>query len=252
MDDFSRLMKQIPKWFVGLMGALSSRLRTTNDRLKSIEASGGVLPPPAHGAAAKPYHNTLRILNTMELLWHRDGVKDGKEWNLQRKIVEGELTEIFGDPAQKVKTLLDLLCAEGVLAAKQDSYRAVILSMPNRAALSQFAKFVTSFTKANPNLRELPDAIPHIMKLLVKMEGKAPYDQFTVTIEELQDAGKTAGLDCANWGNYIPAFQGFGEIIKPTKTSSESGLGLRVTKGDVATLAKHLSVFQKLSQNQLD
>ena len=55
LDDFGKLMRQIPKWFVGLMSALSGRLRVTNDRLKVIEAAGGTVPPPAQGVSAKPY-----------------------------------------------------------------------------------------------------------------------------------------------------------------------------------------------------
>lgn len=252
LDDFTKLMRQIPKWFVGLMSALSGRLRITNDRLKSIEASGGAIPPPAQGQAAKPYHNTLRMLHIMELLWHRDGVKEGKDWNLSRKIIEDELTQVFGDSPQRVKLLLDLLCSEGVLTSKLDSYRATTLSMPNRAALSQFAKFVTTFTKSNPNLRDLPEAIPQMMKILVKLESKAPYDQFTVSLEELKEAAASASIKPTNWADYIPAFQGFGDTIKPTKTSSESGLGLRITKGELTTLARHLAVFQKLSSMQQD
>jgi hypothetical protein len=252
LDDFGKLMRQIPKWFVGLMSALSGRLRVTNDRLKVIEAAGGTVPPPAQGVSAKPYHNTLRMMHTMELLWHRDGSKDGKEWNIARKVIEDELTQVFGDPPQKVKLLLDILCAEGVLGSKLDSYRATTLYMQNRAALSQFAKFVTTFTKSNPKLREIPEAIPQIMKLLVKLEAKAPYDQFTVSLEELKDAGAAAQMTTTNWADYIPAFQGFGDTIKPTKTSSESGLGLRVAKGEISTLARHLAVFQKLSLHQLD
>lgn len=252
LDDFNKLMKQIPKWFVGLMSALSGRLRTTNDRLKAVEASGSPVPPPAQGAATKPYHNTLRMLHIMELLWHRDGTKEGKEWNLQRKVIEDELTQVFGDSPQRVKLLLDLLSSEGILVSKLDSYRAVCLSMPNRAALSQFAKFVTNFVKSNPSLRELPDAIPQIMKIVVKMESKAPYDQFTVTLEELQQEATAASLSPNNWADYLPSFQGFGDTIKPTKTSSESGVGLRITKGELAALSRHLAVFHKLSRLQLD
>jgi hypothetical protein len=252
LDDFTKLMKQIPKWFVTLMGALSSRLRVTNDRLKSIEAAGGTLPNPAANQTFKPYRNTLKMLHTMELLWHRDGLKEGKEWNLPRKTIEDELTLVFGDAPQNVKSLLDLLCAEGILVSKLDSYRAVTISMPNRAALSQFAKFVTSFTKANPNIRELPDALPTIMKLLVRFEAKSPYNQFTVSLEELTEAAAAASLPASNWGDYLPSFNGFGDTIKPVKTSTPSGLGLRVMKGELATLARHLAVFQKLSLQQID
>jgi CRP-like cAMP-binding protein len=251
LDDFSKLMKQIPKWFVGLMSALSSRLRTTNDRLKVIEGSTGN-SGAAGGLSTKPYQSTLRILHTMELLWHRDGAKDGKDWTIQRKQVEDNLTGVFGESNDKVKAILDVLCSEGVLVSKMDSYKAIVLSMPNRASLRNFANFITALTKGKPHVKSLPTEVMDIMSTIVRLEGKAPYDQFTISLEELYDEAKATKLDSVNWKNHLNDLQGFGEFLKLTKTSSQSGLGLRVIKGELTGLIKNLSIFNKIAHRHID
>lgn len=253
LDDFGKLMKQIPKWFVGLMSALSGRLRTTNERLKSIE-NGGVLPPAGNAApfGAKPYQTTLRMLHIMELLWHRDGTKEGKDWMIPRKSVETELSDVFGESPAQVKALLEMLCAENILQSKVDAYRNAVLSMPNRAALRQFASFVDGITKTNPKLRALPPEVLNILTILIRLEAKAPYDQFTVTLEELQEEAAAAKMDSSGWKEHLSSLQGFGDMIKMTKTSSKSELGLRVTKGELTGLSRNLSVFSKLAQKGLD
>ncbi len=255
MDDFSKLMKQIPKWFVGLMSALSGRLRTTNERLKGLEAKGGA-PAPAvviqGKIAEKPFQSIKRILNIMELLWHRDGTKDGKDWSIQRKILEDEICGVFGEEPAKILTLLDVLCTEKILVAKQDSYKNNVIAMPNRGSLRQFSTFLTDFTKGNPNMSVVPEPLMNMLRMISKQSAKAPYDQFTVTLEDLEEEAKTAGLVPERWKDLMPIFAGFGEGLKPTKTSTKSGLGLRVIKTDVATLMKNLTTFNKLAEKKLD
>jgi CRP-like cAMP-binding protein len=267
MDDFSKLMKQIPKWFVGLMTALSGRLRTTNDRLKSLEtganASSTPTSAPTNGptngqtattstAAAKPFQGVMRVMHVLELLWHRDGTKEGKDWMIQRKTAEDELTKVFGEDPAKVTALLDLLCSEGILLSKQDAYKNQVLSMPNRASLRQFGIFMAQFVAANPAMHAVPEPLMHMLRSLARMAQKAPYDQFTVTLEELMEDGKAAGVNSDGWAGHIRSFNSFGESAKPVKTSSKSGLGIRVIKVDLTTLMKNLNVYNKLSEKKLD
>ena len=256
LDDFSKLMKQIPKWFLGLMSALSGRLRTTNERLNGIEAKGGGAPPPAVGLdgkiAEKPFQSIKRILHIMELLWHRDGAKDGKDWTIQRKVLEDEICGIFGEPPAKILTLLDLLCTEKILLAKQDSYKNNVMAMPNRGSLRQFTTFLTDFTKSNPTMLGTPEPLMNILQMIIKIAAKAPYDEFTVTLEELEAEAKAAEINSHNWKDMMPIIAGLGGGLKATKTSTNSGLGLRVVKTDVATLVKNLTTFNKLAQRKLD
>ena len=259
LDDFGKLMKQIPKWFVGLMSALSGRLRTTNDRLKSLEAGGsataGATPAPTSAATSsgtKPFQGVMRIMHVLELLWHRDGAKEGKDWMIQRKTAEEELTKVFGEDPAKVAALLELLCSEGILLSKQDTYKNQALSMPNRASLRQFGLFMNNFVAANPSMQAVPDPLMHMLRSLTRMATKAPYDQFTVTLEELMEDGKAAGVNSDGWSGHVRSFNSFGESAKPVKTSSKSGIGIRVTKADLSTLMKNLNVYNKLSEKKLD
>ena len=265
LDDFGKLMKQIPKWFVGLMSTLSARLRTTNDRLKEIEAAA---KSSAQGTptqvSEKRFNTTLRQIHLMELVWHRDGTKEGKDWMVQRKIVEDELVGVFGENSEKLNLLIDLLVKEGVFSAKSDSYKNATLSLTNRGSLKQFGAFLMTFAKNNPKLSVVPEQLMNILRIVMKLATKAPYDQFTVTTEEIMEAaeattpasakaGSTA-IDTENageWKAFVEQFTTFGESIKPIKTSTKIGLGLRVIKAELPTLVKNLNVINKLAELKL-
>jgi CRP/FNR family transcriptional regulator, cyclic AMP receptor protein len=251
LDDFGKLMKQIPKWFVSLMSTLSGRLRTTNDRIKSLEATGKVAPAAPALVATKPFQTVLRQIHIMELIWHRDGTKDGKDWMVQRKIITEELIGVFSENPDKLDALIELLCKEGILNVKVDGYKNPTLSMPNRGSLRQCAAFLTLFTKDNPNLSSVPEPLMNILKMLVKLAAKAPYDHFTVTVEELMEEAK-ATTSHENWKNLVASFTTFGEAIKPVKTSTKTGLGLRVIKADLNSLVRNLNVINRLAEKNLN
>lgn len=255
VDDFGKLMKQIPKWFVGLMSALSGRLRTTNDRLKALETSGKApsTSSPASSSGqdgSKPFQAVLRQIHIMELVWHRDGSKEGKDWMVQRKVIETELTDVFGEDPAKLGQLIELLIKEGVFSLKTDSYKNPTLSLANRGSLRQFATFLKSFATDNPTTTEVPDALMNILRIIVKLASKAPYDQFTITTEELMTEAKATNSP-DEWKAQVALFTSFGECIKPVKTSTKTGIGLRVIKTDLGTLVKNLNVISKLSDLKL-
>jgi CRP-like cAMP-binding protein len=259
LDDFGKLMKQIPKWFVGLMSALSGRLRTTNDRLKQVEAaaaaakSGGVAPAEnIGGLPQKPFLSVLRMIHVMELLWHRDGSKDGKEWVLARKIAEETLTQLFGETPARVKALLDLLASEQILSTKQDQYKNPVLVLANRGALRQFAEFTGKFVAANPNLRAIPEMNMNILKVLHRLGSKAPYDQFTSNYEDILEEAKALNIPTQGWDSAIKVMGNYGDAIKLVKTSSKAGFGLRIVKTDFMSLIKDLNAFNKISAAGLD
>lgn len=254
LDDFGKLMKQIPKWFVGLMTALSGRLRTTNDRLKQMESSGGSASSPSTSVATRtrPFQNLLRMLYVMELMWHRDGTKEGKDWCLQRKVIEESLVNTFGETKEKVAAVIELLIQEQIIVSKIDSYKNVTLALTNRAALRQFADFMNQFTKSNPTLSAIPASVTHILKLLQKLAGKAPYEQFTATLEELVEEAMVAGLDTGQWPTLVKGMGTYGDALKVVKTTTKSGIGLKVTKADFPDLLRNLNAFSRASQSKLD
>lgn len=250
--DFAALMKQIPKWFVGLMGALSGRLRTTNDRLKILENPGQADRGGLALSGRKPFLNTIRILHTIDLILHRDGLKDGKDVSMPRKNLEDQLVQIFGESPARVKAILDALCAEGVLSSKTDGFKHSTLSLPNRALLTHLTQFLSVFTKNNPNLNQVPESALSMTKIIIKMAAEAPYDTFTVTLEELIAEAGPLGLDSSAFQAQIGLFNSLGDAVKASKTSAKSGLGLRVVKADVHSFQKNITFYNKLSASGLD
>jgi len=250
--DFAALMKQIPKWFVGLMGALSSRLRTTNDRLKSLESPGQADRSGITASTRRPYLNTIRILHTIELILLRDGIKDGKDIAINRKNLEEQLVGVFGESPQRVQGLLDVLCSELILSPKVDAYKNIVLTLSHRSNLAQLTKFVTMLSTNNPRLTEIPDTVVTIFKLLAKLAPKSPYDSFTATLEDLIAEAATEGLDSANFQKYVGSINTYGETVKTTKASGQLGIGLKVNKTEIQRFVRNVLIFSKISAKQLD
>lgn len=255
LDDFTKLMKQIPKWFVGLMTALSGRLRTTNDRLKQVEASAkgsAVAPTSAGSTSVKPFQNLLRMVYVLELLWHRDGTKEGKEWCLQRKLAEDTLTMTFGEAPERVKALTALLISEQIVATRQDQYKNVTLALTNRGSLRQLTEFISAFTTQNPNVRAISEGTMGVLKILHKLGSKAPYEQFTCSAEDIIEEAKASGVDPSDWGPALKSFITFGETLKVVKSTSKSGIGIRIVKESFPEFLKNISIFNKISAAKLD
>lgn len=235
-DDFGKLMKQIPKWFVGLMAALSSRLRQTNERLKKLEGSIGTSGAPAAAGKGKPFQHVIRQLNMVILLWHKDGEKDGKDVVLPKAAMEKTMVELFGEDADKLKMLLEVLVKEKFLSTRQDSYKNVVLTTPNRATLNSFAAFIAAFVKANPKRPYLSADAIGMLRTLEKMTLQAPYDTSSVSVGDLKKQGQKDGFNVNNWDAEVTSFQNAGEEVRVVKTSS--GPGLRTTKKDVGGYLK--------------
>jgi len=247
LDDFGKLMKQIPKWFVGLMSALSSRLRTTNDRLKNLESNGAAAGPAAD--KGRPYQAVLRQLNVIGLLWHRDGEKDGKDSTLRRVPMEQALTELFNENPQKLQELLAILIKQKMLSVRQDAYKNQVLVLANRAALTQVVTFINAFVKGNPKKAYLTAEAVDIILVLEKLVLAAPYDASTVPLSDLAKEGKRAGKVTTNWEKEITSLQKVGEEVKLVKTST--GVGLKASKKDIAHFARHCELLAELYKANL-
>lgn len=240
-DEFGKLMKQIPKWFVGLMSSLSNRLRQTNERLQKLET----------GATSKgiPFQNVTRILNVMVLIWHKDGEKDGKDFVLQKQPLETTLLNVFNEEPEKLKLLFETLVKEKVLATRQDAYKNVVFTIPNRAVLTQLATFIPMFVKANPKQPFLSEDAIQILRVLDGLAQASPYDTVTCSLNDLTAQGKRLGLPTGKWEAAIQTLQHAGEEVKLVKTSS--GPGIRTTKKDSPVALRHHEVLAALFRSGL-
>ena len=241
-EDFGKLIKQIPKWFVGLMQALSSRLRQANERLKKLE---GMNTTPGKG---KPFQNAARTLNILMLLWHKDGEKEGKDWVLRKLETEKLMIELFNEDKDKLKTLLEVLVKEKLLTTRPDSYKNVVLAMSNRGSLNALASAIGAFLKTNPAKPCLSDGAIAMVRVLERLTMAAPYDTSTVTVGDLEKEGKRDGYNTTTWATEIKAFQPL-EEVKMVKTSS--GVGLRTTKKDVQIFLKHHEIIAAMYKANL-
>jgi CRP-like cAMP-binding protein len=241
-DDFSKLMKQIPKWFVGLMTALSTRLRQTNDRLKKLEGMSVT--------KGTPFQSVIRILNVLVLLWAKDGEKDGKDTVLQKSIAENTLVGLFNEDAEKVKQLFDVLVGEKLLSSRQDGYKNVVLVSPNRAVLGQLATFIQKFIATNPPRPCLPDNVLAMLRILEMITMSAPYDTTNVSLADLVKEGKREGLNTASWEQDIKLLQNIGsEEVRMVKTSN--GIGLRTNKKEISGFVRYHQAIARMFKSNL-
>lgn len=241
-EDFAKLMKQIPKWFVGLMSALSTRLRQTNERLKNLEscmnnpASKTAAPSPT-SAGTKPFQTVVRVLSVLHLLWNKDGEKDGKDWILGKLPTEKQLTEIFGEDPAVLKRIFEVLVKEKVLVTRQDSYKNVAFALQNRSQLNSLAGFIVQFGKFSPKTPHITHSQLTMLKTLDQLVQSSPYDSVTVSLADLQKKAQQLPVESGTWGEDIKVFGNLGDDIKLVKASS--GPGLKTTKKDCALTVKH-------------
>lgn len=240
-EDFAKLMKQIPKWFVSLMGTLSGRLRVTNERLQKIEG----------GTKGKPFQTTLRMLHVLSLLWHKDGIKEGKAYQIDKKATTDTIKSMFNEDADRLEDMFKVMAANELIEVTKNSYNAIVLSMANRAILTSFIEYMGAFVRANPAQPYLPDAGLEILKALDAGANRAAYDTFSVSLDELVVEGrKTEMPNVDKWKDMLPHFKNMGEEVKLVKTGS-GGLGFRTSKKDIKKIYQFHRVMTALHKANL-
>ncbi len=243
VGDFEKLMKQIPKWFVGLMSALSGRLRSTNERLQKVEA--GI------SSKNKPFSTAVRLLNMIDLLWVKYGEKEGKDNLIQREILTSNLVDIFGEDKEKLNVFFEVMTKEGVFVQKVDGYKKAAFSVVSRAFFQQFTTFIAEFVKNNPTIRCLPEPSQDILRIATELCEKSPYESCTLTHEELADGGKRQALDTSKWTQILPHFKSAGDACKLVKASGAAGMGLRIDKKGLASFIRYHKVLAALHKGNL-
>lgn len=244
MADFSRLMKQIPKWFVGLMSALSGRLRDTNARLQRIEAGGT-------SSKEKPFRDVGRYLNILTLLWSKDGVKEGREYTLNKKTTEETMINLFDEDPIKLKQFFEILVNDGFISTKRDSYNNVVLSTKNKGVLSQLSNFLTAHAKSPDTAKQrcLPEACLMMLEILENLTSNNPYDSFSISLTDLVKEGKRQGLSTGTWDKSIVAFKGFADGVRLVKMSD--GVGLKTSKKEIPSFVRSHKTISNLVKGNL-
>lgn len=225
-DDFSKLMRQIPKWFVGLMATLSTRLRETNERLQNLQA----------GSKLKPFTNINRLLSVFILLWHKDGEKEGRAYVMQRKVAEENFITFFDEDPLRLKEFFKVLVDNDYLQVKKDRYNNQVFSIANKGILNQLSKTLTSYTRKNPEGEGLSEKAIEMATVFEKLVLANPYDTYSASAAELIKEGKTQDYNTDGWGDAMKEFKNLGEGIDLVKTSD--GIGLKSSKKEIASTLK--------------
>lgn len=219
-NDFSKLMQQIPKWFVGIMSALSTRLRETNIRLQILENKQ---------AEAKGYYeDVLKMLHVLNLIWYRDGEKNNKSWYLNKKIAETLLEEILTLNINTIQTFIRSLINNKILSLDEDSYKNPILIMQNRAVLESLIRFISEFIKYNPNIPNIDEECIEILECIKKLANESAYETVQITLDDVLQEGERAGLITSQWKQKLTLLNYPNDIIAFIKTSR--GIGFKVDK----------------------
>lgn len=239
--DFLKLMSQIPKWFVGLMGTLSGRLRQTNERLQKLEGMH----------KGKPFEQTLLILHLLNLMWHKDGVKEGKQWLLDRKTASEPLKVMLGDKQEMVEPIISVLVECGLVQLQKNSYNAEALSLPNRGALERFLHFFQGFQRMDTGKPGLSDEAYDILKAMRAQVENAAYEKVTVSINDLKVEGKKLELpNIAKWDNAVMEFKGARDGVTLAKTS-DGKPGLNVEKKQMERVFKYHGWIRAFAMKEL-
>ena len=246
-DDFAKLMKQIPKWFVSLMAALSGRLRQTNERLRKLEAA--TTDSNGTKTQGKPYQTLLRQLNILILVWAKDGVRDGKEMTLLKALIEKQLIECFEEETEKVQVLFEILIKQKVLSSRLDQYKNVVLTAPNRHLLNALPEFIQSFLKNTGGKTSLPDSGLSLLRVLQRLVLRSPYDSITVALPDIEKEAARDGLDTTEWQACLPLLKSDRDDLKLVKAAN--GVGFKTSKKDIAQLLRLHEILAALYKANL-
>lgn len=224
VTDFEGLMKQIPKWFVTLMGALSERLRVTNERLQKAEAGGG-----------KPMQSALRLIAVLDLIWAKHGEKDEKgKFVVNKKTLTSLFVETLLENQARVEAFLKILADSETLVNATDAHKQPAWAMPNRAFVTQFPQFVAEFQKGNPPAPCMDEKTLKIMQTAAALAPKNPYDPASVPIAQIFEELKVESDKIPDWRKGIEMFKFTGKSCSITQTSE--GETLKVVKADIGRL----------------
>ena len=237
VSDFDALVKQIPKWFVTLMGALSARLRQTNERLQKAEAGGG-----------KPMQSAQRLLAVLDLVWAKHGEKDDKgKVVVNKKTMETVITETLQENSARVQAFLKILADSEILTNASDAHKQAAWGMPNRAFVTQFPQFIAEFRKGNPPIPCLSESMLKVLQVAATLAPKNPYDPATVPFVQILPLLKIDADKIPEWKKGLEAFNFTGKSCALIKTSD--GEAIKVVKADIARLVKFHQILSALSNH---
>ena len=240
IEDFTKILQQIPKWFVTLMATLSARLRDTNERLQELEAK--------YKGNFNPLEELTKILHILHLLWYKSGVKELKSWILERESAENEVAMVLNMDRPKVSTVIDAIVGGGLIATGKNSYKKDVLTILNRGDLERFILFVSRLRKRNAAIKYLPQEFADIVDTLAKAAKATAYDTFAIDLKNLMDDAKTKGFRTEKWPEFAAMLLDVDDSVTVTKTAKD--INLKVQKKLIDTLLQHTKILQAITRSE--
>lgn len=238
-SDFIKLMKQIPNWFVTLMSSLSSRLRDTNERLQVVEAK-------LNSGDSFIVH-ALKLVRVIRLVWFKEGVKEGKNWNLDYKACLLECDKLLDIDKSDIESVLNVFSKEKLFTVKQGSYNNKILSISNRGYLDVLSQTMEDFIIKLPHDYELPSDISGLFLSLAKLINASPYDSGVISLEELIAEGKKHSYSGTYWKTFVGNLVKFSENLQSTK-NSQGQLSIKASKKHIMLYERNFTILMELQK----
>ncbi len=239
-DEFNKIMTQIPKWFVTLMSTLSSRLRDTNERLQDIEAK--------YKGNLNPIEEMTKTMHVLQLLYFKMGVKELKNWSIEREAAEKEVATILNKETAKVTSVIDAITSGGLITITKNSYKKDMLTINNRGDLERFLLFSGRIRKKNSAMKFLPQDFVDMVDLLARLAKATAYDTFSIDFKSFEDEGKQKGFQVEKWIDLASLLIDIDDSIVVIKSGKE--VHIKVQKKGIEVVLQHAKILRAISRGE--
>ena len=222
-DDFTKILKQIPKWFVTLMATLSARLRDTNAKLQDLEAN--------YKGNMNPLEELVRVLHILHLLFYKLGEKEVKSWLMEKDLAEKEISLILNLAANKIQSITSALVKGGLISIAKNRYKKEVFSVANRGNIEKFIEFVGNLRASDPNMKEMPAEVVDMIDMMNRIAEKSAYETLSINYADLESEAEELGMRTGNWNNCLTVFKQLDGAIEMVK--SGEGIAFKVNKKGV-------------------
>ena len=242
LKDFEKLMKQIPRWFTALMITLSSRLRTTNERVQELTDKLENLSPNNSGKLKK----ALEILRHINEVWQAKGEKVGEDSkNYKYFVIEKELA--VKSASKKIEFTDEELSNifKGLEKSKIAFDKDGTLHSRQKYSVGRFLAFLTPYlSHAKHSECEESSLILNCMK---KLCDQSAYEPFSTTTDDIKDfAEKKMKKDVSKWEGIFPHLVGIHEDLKMLDFNGKKGF--KIKKKVLIEIIKNHSAVSELSK----
>ena len=236
--DFAKIMKQIPKWFVGLMATLSSRLRETNIRLEDMEAQ--------YKGNINPIEELKKVLNIINLLWYKLGTKELKTWSMEKDQAELDISQILGQAPERVGDICKTLVEGGLIGLGKNSYNKPVFTIQNRGEVERFVNFIAALRKQDNRIKVFPQEVVDMVDVMMRVTKNSAYEAMTVPLDELEAEAKAMALRTENWGKVQHLLENLDEAIEVVPLA-QGTVGFKVNKKLIPRLHKHCKLLRTIT-----